>query len=612
MTVPVYNFPGYALQAQSASAAAWASGIAVPVWTQKAAYSFNGSSFTPLTLPAAATDPVISQNATRTGHGYFGVAADGTGGLWMAANYGLLAYLPYPNTSSGFVVDTPANEAIVGLVVTGSASVNNTAVAVDASGNVYITSAANPGALQTLSPGFSTLCKSASVDSINLYTTEPTAGRLGIMNLATQVFSTAATPMSFPGIVSASATGIAVAGWNYASVASGTVSFAASANSPTTLAAFATTTSVALMTGNDPVWAVASVATGLTSVSNIIWNPDGAQILASVSGGVDVIDVVGGNLVVNQNLSVTGSSNMSITTDGSNALVCVPGSNKITVLINSLDIWSVGSSVTLTNPVGVLITDVSTGWAIAGTNAYPLTRAGNIWSAGSPIALGFTGVAIGQDAYGTIYVTGGTGVAGRLAAIVAGVLVLTANWTGVGYGIAMTFELGQVAVLLSDNQTIRVFGVYAGAIAAEGTIVLTAPTGCSSFGATPYSVWLCGSSALWQCQWGKPYDISRYRSGEVSVYNGSSWGSLTLGILHDPSALAWDASGNVWATTVENDLYSISGTVSGGNIAQLSHSVVTDYTGQVPGTILGMSSLTWWNGGLYATTLFPGALVRVY
>ncbi len=609
MTLPAYFFPGNNLTAQAAAFAPWASGALVPLWIEKAAYAFNttGTTFNALTLPAGATDPVVWPNATRTGHGYYACAADGTGGAWMAANYGILTYIPYPNTMSGFTVAMPVNEAIVGLVVTGSALGGNTAIAVDASGHVYTSTSQHPGVLNTLSGGFSTLCKGASVDSTNLYTTEPLMGRLGIMNLLSQAFSYSATPMTQPGIVSASATGVAVAGWSLASLSSGAISFAASPTSPSTLAALAQPTVVALLSGTDPYWGISSQLTGLAGCSAIVWNPDDSQILASAASGVTVVGVFEGALITDQTLSVAGASALAITPDGSNALVCVPTSNEVTVLINNLDVWSIGSSFSVTDPVAIIITSATAGYVLSGSNLYPLTRAGNTWSTATPLALGFTGVSIGEDAYGNTYVTGGTGTTGYLAVVVAGVITDTVTWSGAGYGISMTFELGQCAVLLSDNSTIRVFGVIAGSITAQGTTTAPAPSGCSVIGTTPSTVWLCGTSSINQCWWTKPYTVRQYKTGQVGLYNGSSWSSKALGIFHDPSALAWDVSGSIWLATVENDLYSFNGT----SLAQLSHSVIPDYTGQIANTILGISSLTWWNGGLFATTLFPGAVVQL-
>jgi len=604
---PSYFFPNNTLKAQSAAFALWPSGAVVPVWTEKAAYSMNATGvFTALTLPSSATDPVIWSDATRTGHGYFGCAADGVGGVWMSADYGKLAYLPYPNTSSGFIVDTPVTEALVGLVVTGIASSGNTAIALDASGNIYTSTSRYPGVLNTLPVGFNTLCKGLSTDNVNLYTAEPLVGRLGIMNLVSRAVSYSATPMVLPGIVAASASGVAVGGWSYASLPSGAIAFAASSSAASTMAAFAQPAIVALLSGIDPYWTISSQLTGLTSCTAIAWNPDDSQILASVASGVTVVGVLEGNLVLDQQLSVPGAASVAITPDGSNALVCVPSSNEITVLINDLDIWSVGTSFAIADPVAVMITSATAGWAISGTNVYPLIRAGNVWSTEPPLALGFTGIAVGEDAYGNVYITGGTGTTGYLAIIDSGAIVDTVTWTGDGYGISMTFELGQCAVLLSDNQTIRAFGVISGQITEEGITGVAVPTGCSFIGGTPSSVWLCGTSAIEQCWWGKPYALHRYRTGQIGLYNGSSWASASLGIFHDPSAIAWDASGNIWVATAENDLYAFSSTLT-----QTSYNAIPDYTGQVPGTMMGISSLTWWNDSLYATTLFPGAVINI-
>lgn len=613
MVLPVYFFPNSTLKAQAASSAVWAtSNIAVPIWTEKAAYTFDGTNFTPLTLPAGATDHAANPNATRTGHGYFSVAADGTQGLWMAADGGLLAYLPYPNTASGFVVDLDPTEAIMGLIVTGSASSGNTAVAVNASGNVILSSSTHPGVAAVISPGFNALSRGATADSTNLYTTKPAAGLLGIMSLAGRSFSNVSTPMTFPGILAASSAGVAVGGWSYASVASGIVAFADSPLSPSIAAVMASATEVALLTGSDPNWIVSSTATGIATIADVAWNPDGSQVLATTATGTTVYRIVSGNLSLSQNLHPGGAcTNISVTEDGSNALACIPSLNQIGVFVNTLDIWSVGTPFSLASPTAVLTTSSTSGWALSGTGIYPLRRSGNVWSAGTPLSLGFNGQALGADAYGNVFATGGTGTSGYLALVASGNIQDTLSWSGAGYGISLAFSFGQVGVLLSDGLTIRAFGATNNVLYSDGVMPLQAPSGSVAIGSTPYSVFLCGGSQLWQCQWGRPNTIYRYKVGEISLYNGASWGSAILGISHDPSALAWDASGNIWASTAENDLYSFSGTVASGNIEQLSYEIIPDYSGQVTGTILGLSSLTWFSGILYATTLFAGAVVKL-
>ena len=672
MALPAYYFPNSTLKAQAASSAAWQGGLAVPVWICRQVYTYEGGSFTLLPLPpgggttdgsytiltddlgnpivddlgnpievSASVDggytlltddlgnpivddlgnpieiPVvvpISSKVSRNGFGYFGAAADGTQGLWVSANAGILTYLPFSGTASGFVVALAASgEALVGLAVAGVATGGNNAYAVGADGQVFITSSASPSSVTTLSPGFNTLCKGATTDGINLYTTNPATSNIGIMSLAGHAFSTVAGVFSRPGIIAASPTPTAVAsaGWSLAVLASGAIDFVAAPNSMSTLAAFANSSNVALLAGNDPTWNISSVATGITSCAGIAWNPDGSQVLASVATGVTVYGIVAGALTFRQTINFGGAGSIGVTSDGKNALVCAASGNTVKVLVNTLDIWSSGTPFSVTNPTSVLMVGASSAWIVSNTNVYPATRAGNIWTLGTALPLGFTGVALGQDAYGNVYVTGGTGTSGHLSMISLNAIVSTVSWSGAGYGIGITCAEGQVAVLLSDNQTIRTFSGLNNAVTSQGVITSTAPTGCSFMGSTPESVWLCGSSAMWQGLWSKPYTISRYRVGQVQLYDGSGFGSYALGIGHDPSALAWDASGNFWCATTENDLYSFAGTRSGSNLTLLTYENIPVYAGQVATTPMGISSLTWFQNGLYASTLFPGALIQV-
>lgn len=612
MALPAYYFPSSTLKAQSAASAAWEGGVAVPMWTRREVYNFNNGTISLLPLPPGAGDsPTPPPNVSRTGHGYYGAAADGIQGVWVSADGGLLTYLPVSGTASGFTVSIPASgDMLVGLAVAGSASGGNNAYAIGADGQVFITTSASPGSITTISPGFNTLCKGGSADGTYVYTAFSNAGTIGRMAIAGHGVSSITTALT-PGIVSASSIGVAFGGWTLASVASGATDFAALPGSRSTIAAFSNSNNVALLTGIDPVWGVSSVATGLTSCSSIAWNQDGSQILASVSGGVTVLGIFEGAFVVDQQITLSGSGSVSVTTDGTNALVCRSGSNSVAVLINSLDIWTIGTPISVTNPTAVLVTGVATAWVISNTNLYPINRAGNTWTLGVALPLGFTGVALGSDSYGNVYVTGGTGTTGFLAMVSFGTIVDTVSWSGSGHGISITAEEGQLAVLLSDNQTIRAFGALNGLITQQGVMALTAPTGCSFLGSTNESVWLCGSSVIWQSWWTKPYHIDRFKVGEVGAYNGATVGYAVLGIGHDPSAIAWDVSGNIWCATVQNDLYSFAGTVSAGQLTPLTYQNIPVYTGQLPGTPMGISSLSWFQGGLYATTLFPGALIQV-
>lgn len=610
MTFPQYWFPSSPIKAQSAALAPWATGIAAPVWTRRYAWTFTGSSFADVALPSGASDLPVPQVQSRTGHGYRGAAADGTGGLWLMADYDFLAYLPAADTALGYVVPVASGNALTGLVVTGVAASGNTAICVNSIGQVHM-SAFPMETLATLSPGFNALARGATADATNLYSALPLSGSLGVMSLAARAFSTVSTPMGIPGIVSASSIGVAVAGWSHAAMAVGMTAMAASPQSPSALAVLASSSEVALLSGTDPNWSLETPITGFSSVASIAWNPDGSQVLATDSSGAYVMDILSGVLQSpTQTFSLSGAGQIAVTPDGTNALACLSSSNQIAVLINALDTWSVGTATSLTAPVGVVLTGDQAGWAISGSNLVPLSRSGNVWTAGMPIALGFAAKAVFSDA-GGIYVTGGAGVDGALSWFVDGVLAGSQTWSSAGYGIAIQVLQGQVAVLLSDGQTILTFGAIDGLLLAQQTISGVVPSGSAALGATQQSLWAGSSSATWQLQWSRPFSIARRRVGEMAVYGGSSWLSASLGIDHDPSAIAWDASGNVWLTTAENDLWSFAGSATGTALPVLSYEQVADYAGQVPGTPMGFSSLAWWNGGLYASTAFAGAVARL-
>ena len=509
---------------------------------------------------------------------------------------------------------------IVGLSITGSASSGNPLIALTASGQVFITSSNTPGTFAELSPGFAANCRDSAVDSVNLYTAVSQASAMGVMALGTNTFSTISTPssLSIPSMVATPPSGVAsghvaVAGWQLASLASGCIALQGNPALGSSVAVLATSSALTVLTGSDPTWAVASSVTGLSSLAAIAWNPNGTQLLAAVSGGIDIFTYTTGALSLASSVAVTGCVNIDITPDSVNALCCIPSANVVQILTNSLGVWSLTSSFSVTSPKAIVLTSATTGWIICGTNAAPITKSGSVWSIGTGLSLTATANAITEDALtGNVLVVGGTGTTGYISLIKNGIVASTLTYSG-AYGIAVLSQNGEVAVLMSDGTTIRMLGVLGNTIVAQGINTLSAPSGSTAFGVTSQSVWLCGSSATYQCSWEKPYELRQKKSGTVAVYSrpASSWATYSLGVGSDPSAIAWDTSGNVWAATTENTLYSFTGTPTGTVLPLLTQNTVPVFTGQASGTAMGISSLTWSNGHLYATTAFAGALVEI-
>ena len=107
---------------------------------------------------------------------------------------------------------------------------------------------------------------------------------------------------------------------------------------------------------------------------------------------------------------------------------------------------------------------------------------------------------------------------------------------------------------------------------------------------------------------GAPYQLQAVKNGQVGIYNTSTsgWTTTTLGPQFTPEAITFDPSGNVTVAALQNELFTIAS--SGGISAQRA---VPVFTGQVANTPLGISSLSWINGHLYATSVLNETLMDV-
>jgi hypothetical protein len=551
-------------------------------------------------------------------------------------------------SGGNLILDIPATTAPTtvtvntGITATGMAASGNTAIAVDSNGVIFVTSSRHPGIVEAIEPGFAALSRDLTANQVDLYTTLPLSSSLGIMSLAGRSFSTLLTPIPYPTIVRAAATGtaVAVAGWSLAFVASGAAQLASSPADPTGFAAFTSpaASGVVLLEGSDPVWTINNVASGQAGCSYLAWNPDGTQVLDSCSASVNVLQIIGGQLQQVQSLALSQPGRLGITPDGTNALVCQTAANQIAVLVNTLDTWTIGTPTAIPSPTAAVFTTSTAGYAAANGDLYSLSRAGNVWSATLMFSLGFTASNMALDPLGNLYIVGtGTGT-GNLTLVQNNVATSTMSW--VGSGDDLTVLQGQIAVLditggpgvfilgvpghdtlgenvigMSSGSRMRMYGLVGSTLVDESTNITAGgpifPATVTALAATPNSVWLCAANEIALCNWERPYQIRNRQSGEFALWNGSEWGQYHMGILHDPSAMTWDASGNIEVATQENDIYTFGGTVTGTGVPYITSEVLPVYPGQVTGISLGLSSLSWLNGHLYAGTGFSGVLVQV-
>jgi hypothetical protein len=104
---------------------------------------------------------------------------------------------------------------------------------------------------------------------------------------------------------------------------------------------------------------------------------------------------------------------------------------------------------------------------------------------------------------------------------------------------------------------------------------------------------------------GTPYALSPVLAGAVGQWNGSAWTTTVMGVSYTPSAVGFDASGNAWVATVQNDLWSVT---SGGVV--LTAGVVAQQPGQAQTVPLGASDLLAASGQMWVSTSVAGMLIE--
>jgi hypothetical protein len=111
---------------------------------------------------------------------------------------------------------------------------------------------------------------------------------------------------------------------------------------------------------------------------------------------------------------------------------------------------------------------------------------------------------------------------------------------------------------------------------------------------------------------GTPYALSPVVSGVLGLWNGSGWSAAVLGIGHNPSAVAFDPSGNIWLTTVQNTLWQFNsggGVISSGIVPQIPS--MNGFPAQPQSVPLGPSAILVASGGVYVATSLSGAMIQV-
>lgn len=592
-TQATMTFPGGNRTGRAVSLVPWqANSLLLPLWPSRAAFSY--------TPTVSGLSAVTVPQVTGAYRGFVGGVSDGAGNAWLVGYTGAVTFMPASGAPSTFALPSGAS----GEVFVGAAFRSGEPYFGASSGNLYTNSA---GAIVEVAGSFAERTSDIASDGTKLYGVLPDSANLGVLTFANATSGTVtkvATPIAVPAIVAASPSGVAIGGWTSSKLGSGANSLVAGLSG---IAATANTTTgqIQLLTGTDPQWTTAQTISGTAHPVDLAWSPNGTQLLATdtTDGKVQVFTLTAGALVSGTTLTVTGAASIAMTPTTGTALVTQTSQNLVSILTSSANVWTASGTVSGVASPSDLITLSDTEAAVCTVSGVTwLHFQNNAWSIEQVVSgLAFTPVSLTTDGNGTIYAAGSAGASGHVAVVTKGGIGPQALWTG--SGVSVFYRQGQVAVADAVTSQIRVYGQIGAALVAGG--ITAAPPGISFIGQTGISIWLCGTSTVWQMRFTAPYTLVPYVNGQVSIYNGTSFSTASLGVEHQPSALVWGPSG-VWVATIQDDMFVIS--PSG---ATLVHQTVLPQPPQQAGTPLGMSALQFLDGGLFAVSSMNNGLISL-
>ena len=595
-------------RARSLALQAWPAGLLLPGWPLGGAQSFSGGTFSPARVP---TDTQVV-----SGHGYVAATVDQDGTGWALSSAGALDQVKLSGSVAS--VQLPQASSLSGAhVYSGVAALLDTVWALEAgSGRLFSTSSANPTPSETA--GFSGRSTALAAASGSLYALQPGGPALQVFNPTTgarttlQVFNpttgartTLQVPIQNPTALGVSGAAVAVIGTQPQVYPVPAQAFLVSPSGDLAVVASPEQNAVALLSGTDPVWTETSSVSGLSGAANLAWTSDGGQVLVAGSAGLTVLQLAQGVLQVEQSFALQGATDIALTPDGSEALVCQPGQNAVSIFQVSVGLWSPVGSFMLPAASAVLALSSISGLALSGTSLVALIRTGSSWAPGATLNH-FTWTPSGLLPVSStqILTWGSGGGTGNLALVSpAGAVLASLSWSGSADAVQV---LGSHVVILDlTSGLIRSASLLGGVLALQRSHA--APQGARMLGVSPQGVWIGTSTGLVQMMPTAPWTLAPVRSGVVAVWNGT-WHTTVLGVAHEPVGLAFDPSGNLWGVTRQNDLYEFSLT-SGLSVA--TQSVIPVKAGQSAGVPIGLSSLAWSAGHLWGATSTSGDLLEL-
>ena len=567
MTTAWY-WPPSGLTARGVACVPYGAGLAVPDWTTPRYF--------PFTPGVGFGGPVVLGALTP---GISSAAADSSGGAWFVA-YGD----SYWHLSSGGTVLTtgnlPSGQVWIGAAVAGvSGFAMSSSGTVDRMGPTAAVGSWSGSTLAFAASGSAAVA--ALMPSGSLLVTMTSGGVTGSIGLPTAI--------GIPSCLAVASGGVpAVAGgWQVAPSLSGMIAAALDPQSALTMLAVGSGRALLWSTSGavSENWFQSQVLSGLANLNAVAWRPDGSQALGTsvVSGDVQVIAYTAGVLSLAQTLAVSGACSVAVAGSSVNAIVAQSGQTQIATLSYGGVTWVTGSPVTgVTGVTAVAMTSNSSAAATYSGGVALLSLTAGTWSMAAYVPLGFAPSVLAVDAFSRLFAAG----SGALAIVSGGTVLGSGTWSG-STPTSMVVHEGRVVMTIPSDGLFRVFAESSpGAWTQEGSgsLSLGAQVGLALSDTVLFAM---GSGATNTYGFsGTPFVLTPVTSGALSQWNGSTWTTTALGIGHNPSAVAFDASGNAWTVTVQDTYFSVS---SGGTV--LSSGIVPVFDGQQQTAPMGASTI---------------------
>ena len=298
-------------------------------------------------------------------------------------------------------------------------------------------------------------------------------------------------------------------------------------------------------------------------------------------------------------VSLTDPTSLSIYTSGSvtEALICQPTNNTVTLLSQSVNNWNVGQTLSVTGPTSVAVTASGIGLqAIVATSTGVtfLKYNGLDWAVGSSISLSpvptVTAVDYVNTANPLLYAAGSSGGVTTIYAFQNSAVVGSYTFSGT---IASLSVINYQVFATTTSGAINA-GYYVNGVTSSALLTPSAPAA-----SVVNTVWvpsvddylplllIGGANNIYEYINDKPESLARTADNYIATLSGSTWTSVDLVDRNKVSSIATDTSGNIYVVNTANELYKINGTTIQSGYPFL----VSPPPGQVEDVSLGLSKL---------------------